>query len=174
MKRHPLRPGCSQLWKAAALAFLFLSASAWADFEIYHKKGFTKAVEILEKKTNADGTSRVKAKKSNGEIVEIDQVTEITEVEKKAGMKDSGLVAPTPTPIPLPGQGFAHRPGGAVQQSVPPPASPPSEQVDIEGVAENYRPDMNSVMANIKWVAMAIAGVASLVVIFFIISKFSQ
>jgi hypothetical protein len=33
--------------------------------------------------------------------------------------------------------------------------------VDIEG-GQNYRPDMNSVMANIKWVAMAIAGAASL------------
>ena len=174
MKRYPLRPGLFQMGQAVALASLFLSALAWADFEIYHKKGFTKAVEILEKKTNPDGTSRVKAKKSNGEIVEVDQVTEITEVEKKAGMKDSGLVAPTPTPIPLPGQGFAQRPGGAVHQSVPSPAAPPSEQVDIEGVAENYRPDMNSVMANIKWVAMAIAGAASLVVIFFIISKLTQ
>jgi hypothetical protein len=170
-----IRPlGISRVRSVMAFAILMLSISAWADFEIYHKKGFIKAVEILEKKTNEDGTMRVKAKKANGEVVEIDLVTEIADVEAKTGMKDSGLVPPTPTPFPLPGQGFAHRPGGVAPETAPPVAPPPSERVDIEGVAENYRPDMNSVMENMKWVAMAIAGAATLVVVFFIFSKLTQ
>jgi hypothetical protein len=170
MERRPVRFTVTCFAFTAALLFSLVVevGTAWADYEIYHKKGFQKAAEILEKETNEDGTLRVKAKKANGEVVVIDNVENIVEVAKKKGVQDSGIVPPTPTPLALPGVRPA--PKAAPQQDAP---SDP-EAVEIEDVAENYRPDLTSFTDNIKWVALAVLGVGALVVLLFIFARSSQ
>jgi hypothetical protein len=73
--------------------------SAWADYEVYRKKGFEKVEVILEKTQNPDGTLTIKAKstKDSSEILFLDKVVKIVEVQAKKPL-EMKVRPPDPTP----------------------------------------------------------------------------